>query len=332
MLRFIDIQDKLDHILGTNPSPNHGSFWRGVTRNEFVNLSVYGMKLIIIGDPEASNLIRALRGLPPFGSDLNPRPSGAIIARMPKGGPPASKEDITAIEQWIIDGCPDTEEAIAKSLSLAESSFIDDDVHVRYWRAVDDFFLPGLATPEAAKHVGRMHMPAFQTWIRFALNNEPLKVWTDYLTDNKKSFEFVRLHQRRLLTEFYNGSQDAYFDSIWKFGATLLPLDPLSHALPEHRMNGISDWFIWIAHLDATLRASDISELDLVMARGWQVGLIADGLLRKDEDRPISIPIGDFNSNDSDLQSNVFQAFANADADALKDKMLKRRIEANEVL
>ena len=47
MLRFIDIQDRLDPILGTGPVPNHGSFWRGVTRDEFVNLSVYGMKLSV---------------------------------------------------------------------------------------------------------------------------------------------------------------------------------------------------------------------------------------------------------------------------------------------
>lgn len=39
----------------------------------------------------------------------------------------------------------------------------------------------------------------------------------------------------------YEGSQDALFDSIWKFGGNLLPEDPLSMQRPQHTMNSVRD-------------------------------------------------------------------------------------------
>src|SRR5919107_5989757 len=88
MTGFLDVQDALDRILGVGPPPNHGSFWRGVSRDEFVALRVFGLELVVVGDPEGSNLVRALRGLAPFGSDLPDPPPGSLIRRMPAGGPP----------------------------------------------------------------------------------------------------------------------------------------------------------------------------------------------------------------------------------------------------
>jgi hypothetical protein len=196
---------------------------------------------------------------------------------------------------------------------------------VRYWRKVDDFFL--LGTEETDIHVGRMHQPAFLAWVASALQGQGESVWTDYLAqpENRESFAYVRHHQRRLLLEFYEGSQDALFDSIWKFGGNLLPEDPLSGARPQHTMNDASDWFYWVAHLDATLRADDVSDLGL--ARGWQVGIVADGLLRADADRRPPrrrIPIPDFDPVAPDLKQTVSAAWSAANPGELQAKMLAR--------
>jgi hypothetical protein len=330
MTGFLDVQDALDRILGEGPPPNHGSFWRGVSRDEFVALSVFGLELVVVGDPEASNLVRALRGLAPFGSDLPDSPPDSFIRRMPAGRPPASEEDMALIEGWIRAGCPDepTQAAERAEVTVPEILIVDDDLHVRYWRAVDDFLHPALSSEETRLHVGRMHFAAFQIWAAFALLDEPESVWTDYLAqpENRESFAYVRLHQRRLLLEFYKGSQDALFDSIWKFGGNLLPEDPLSGKRPQHTMNGTRDWFFWVAHLDATLRAEDVSDLDLGLARGWQVGIVADGLLRTDADRPPEdrIPIPDFDPADPDLKQTVSAAWSAANPAELQAKMLAR--------
>jgi hypothetical protein len=330
MTGFRDIQDALDRILGVGLPPDHGSFWRGVSRDEFVALSVFGLELVVVGDPEASNLVRSLRGLAPFGSDLPDPPPDSFMRRMPAGRPPASEEDIALIEGWIRAGCPDepTRAAEQPDIVAREILLVDDDLHVRYWRAVDDFFLPGLSSEETLVHVGRMHVMAFQAWRASVLLGGPESVWTDYLArpENRESFAYIRHHQRRLLLEFYEGSQDGYFDSIWKFGGNLLPADPLSHARPQHTMNSVNDWFFWVAHLDATLRADDVSDLDLGLARGWQVGIVADGLLRTDADRPPGrrIPIPDFDPMAPDLKQTVSAAWSAANPAELRAKMLVR--------
>jgi hypothetical protein len=328
MTGFLDVQDALDRILGVGPPPNHGSFWRGVSRDEFVALSVFGLELIVVGDPEASNLVRSLRGLAPFGSDLPDRPPDSFIPRMPAGRPPASEEDIALIEGWIRAGCPDEPTRAAERAERVARAIphVDDELHVRYWREVDDFFL--LGTEETKAHVGRMHFPAFQAWSASALLGQGESVWTNYLAkpENRESFTYVRHHQRRLLLEFYEGSQDALFDSIWRFGGNLLPEDPLSGARPQHTMNSVNDWFFWVAHLDATLRADDVSDLDLALARGWQVGIVADGLLRTDADRPPGgrIPIPDFDPMAPDLKQSVSAAWSHANPAELRAKMLAR--------
>lgn len=333
---FRDVQRTLDRILGTG-RPNHGAFWQSVTRDQFIQQSVYGMRVVVPGDPNSSNLVKSLRGLPPFGADLNPRPPGAFFPRMPAGGrPPAEEKDIVIIEDWIRSGCPEystrlTLSSSALTAAVESPAIITDQTHVEYWRAVDDFFLPGLSSEETALHVGRMHAAAFQLWAAWALEGQPPSVWSDYLSQPQvqDSFEYVRTHQRRLIIEFYEGSQEALFDSLWKFGANRLPTDPHSHARPEHTMNGVRDWFFWVPHLEATLRATDLSQIDLALARAWQVGIVADGLLRTDADRPESerMPIRDFSAHDPALQANVFNTFSSSIADELQAGMLRRAEE-----
>jgi hypothetical protein len=88
----------------------HGPFWRGVTRDEFVDLEVFGQKLLVVGDSAHSNLVLALKGEVPFGADLDGATENAIFPRMPAGLDPVPPESIHEIEQWIDAGCPEKAE------------------------------------------------------------------------------------------------------------------------------------------------------------------------------------------------------------------------------
>ena len=88
---------------GTPGHPSHGGkgrFWN-LPRNQFVAAVVLGQQVIVLGQPENSAMIKALRGLPPF--------TGAPFPLMPKGRPPVGEPDIAFIEQWIRDGCPEND-------------------------------------------------------------------------------------------------------------------------------------------------------------------------------------------------------------------------------
>ena len=103
--RVVQILD--DAIGGANANIGvHGAFWRGKTRDQFVALKVLGKQLLVIGNGSQSNLIKALRGDAPFGSDLANPPAGATIPRMPDGLPPVTAADIGFISGWIDAGCP----------------------------------------------------------------------------------------------------------------------------------------------------------------------------------------------------------------------------------
>ena len=201
-----------------------------------------------------------------------------------------------------------------------------DDTHVHYWRAVDGFFLPGLASAETMPHVRKVH--SFDNvWGPVAVGGD-LSTWTTFLAQpaNAESFNYIRHHQQRLIQEDYGDSKASLLDSLWKFGGNLLPIDPQSHALPHHTMNGVGDWFSWSPYLDASLRAGDVQPVDINLARGWQIGIVADGLLRTDQDRPEDgrMPIPDFTATDPDLRSKVFSKYADMDVPALIDEMFRR--------
>ncbi|MFM9965430.1 MAG: ferritin-like domain-containing protein [Planctomycetaceae bacterium] len=105
--RFSAIKKILDESVNNeNFGGPHGPFWRSQTRNQFVSFEVPigggrpPVPLLVVGDAAASNLIKALKGEPPFGN-------GQEFPRMPFGFAPLPPEKIAIVEQWINDDCPD---------------------------------------------------------------------------------------------------------------------------------------------------------------------------------------------------------------------------------
>src|ERR1044072_9600741 len=88
MKRFDHVVDILDTAVDHATTIGaHGTSCRGITRDQFIALRVRGKILLVPGNSGDSNIIKALRGLAPFGADLNPPPAGAIFERMPAGLP-----------------------------------------------------------------------------------------------------------------------------------------------------------------------------------------------------------------------------------------------------
>ncbi len=65
MTRFHDVQQIFERVLGGPPSANHGVFWQGVNRDQFVALEVFGLRMVVPGEPGRSWVIGALKGAPP---------------------------------------------------------------------------------------------------------------------------------------------------------------------------------------------------------------------------------------------------------------------------
>lgn len=101
MNRFERVIQILDDAIGgpTASIRAHGTFWRGVTRDQFVAEMVFEHPLIVVGQGGDSNLVKALKGIEPF--------DGSEFRRMPAGRPPVPADQIAFIERWIDDGCPE---------------------------------------------------------------------------------------------------------------------------------------------------------------------------------------------------------------------------------
>ena len=117
-IRVIAILDQSIGGPGINISA-HGAFWRGLSRDQFVAKKVFSLPLVVVGKGAESNLVKALKGQPPFGADLPTPPAGANWPRMPADLPPVPDADIAFIEKWIDDGCPAGTGAVAAVAAVA---------------------------------------------------------------------------------------------------------------------------------------------------------------------------------------------------------------------
>jgi hypothetical protein len=107
MGRYQEIIDVLDTAVGGSTAPigAHGAFWRGKTKDEFIAANIFGQKLLIPGDGAGSNIVKALLGQAPFGSDVGA--PGGIFRRMPAGRLPVPAAKVAVIKAWIDENCPD---------------------------------------------------------------------------------------------------------------------------------------------------------------------------------------------------------------------------------
>ena len=80
MNRFEKVKQILDDSVGGEDIGQHGPFWRGTTREQFVVKRVFGQQLVVVGDGAGSKLVMALKGEAPFGSDVGT--SGAFFRRI----------------------------------------------------------------------------------------------------------------------------------------------------------------------------------------------------------------------------------------------------------
>jgi hypothetical protein len=108
--RFTEVKTILEEAVSNTDIGSHGNFWRGQTRAQFIGMSVFGRPLLLkradgTFDENESNLVKALEGRNPFGSDVGT--AGATFRRMPAGLNPVAPEKVEVIRNWIRDGCPD---------------------------------------------------------------------------------------------------------------------------------------------------------------------------------------------------------------------------------
>lgn len=113
---YAELQAYVDSVLLANGelpvgSP-HKQFWDTLSYSDFVGGNVPNvkdpitqlpMKILVVGDSKASNLVRSLLGTQGTPFD----PVTGDFGQMPANGPPFfSQEQIVPIAAWIDAGCP----------------------------------------------------------------------------------------------------------------------------------------------------------------------------------------------------------------------------------
>ena len=106
-ITYAEVQQLLDSAIGGAEVEirAHHAFWRTLTRDQFITKEVFGNLVVSPGNANGSNLIKALRGEAPFGSDIGT--PGATMRRMPARMNPMPAEDVARIAGWIDEGCPE---------------------------------------------------------------------------------------------------------------------------------------------------------------------------------------------------------------------------------
>lgn len=129
MKRFSEVKSILEDAVGNVAIGAHENFWRDKTRDQFIDFQVFGQILIAkkddgTFDENESNLIKALEGRTPFGSDIGTL--NANLRRMPAGRSPVPQEKIDIIRKWIGDGCPDDDDDSTNGEDTTALSFETD--------------------------------------------------------------------------------------------------------------------------------------------------------------------------------------------------------------
>ncbi|MEL6105362.1 MAG: molybdopterin-dependent oxidoreductase [Planctomycetota bacterium] len=278
--RFARVKQILDEAVDGNEFGSHGAFWRGLTRDQFVEKKLFGfVEIVTVGDGANSKLIQALRGID--------------IQQMPVGYPPVSEQNIRFIEQWIDDGCPndaiidttppDEPDAPDSGPPAAESS-----QHNRFWRDFDNWAMFH-ATEEIQNAVGRVFQLA-PFWASFAKGELTEDQFSALANEDSVRIAIASLaeEQRQTVVSVYGASfnESDLVKSFELFGRGTaqqgLPLDDLRPADPHHQMNGPQMWFNWCTMMDAAHINDQLSPMPFwtLYARCLLIGLMNDGVVR----------------------------------------------------
>jgi hypothetical protein len=244
-------------------------------------MSVLGRQLLVLGKSAESNLIKALQGEAPFGSDIGT--AGAFFRRMPGGRPPVVDPDIDFIAQWIDDGCPDDAPLADGEIDTnGGGPLADPAAHNGYWRDFDNWAM-FQATPEVNDAIGKV-FNAVPHWMAFAKDPAREAAWQSAITEPSTAAAITLLAKRQRDTvRARYGTPVALLtllDSYARFGDDSLPDDPQRPADSRHNMNGPTMWFFWAAFHDACLRLDVHAEFWRGHCRALLLGLMNDGLFR----------------------------------------------------
>jgi hypothetical protein len=323
MKRFAQVVDILETAVnGETIKAPHGNFWRGLSLDQFVALRVLGQQLIVRNDAANSALVKALRGKPPFGSDVVPRPAGAIFRRMPAGRAPVPEQSIAFIEGWINAGCPDDDvtvpavPALAFAVRAAAGNF---DLYNRFFREFDDFFMFQADPSTTGQDIGTFFGVA-SNWPGFIQAPPNIPNWLNQIrtTDVSAAAKFLSDNQLRIMRTNFGDPIDlnSLADAYWHFGSGDLPLDPLRPADMHHWMDGASMWVIWLAFADTCIRLG-------IDAANWSniikfisLGLVGDALFR-DRNASEKLKITRYSANEPDVRGHVTNDFGGLSGDAL---------------
>jgi hypothetical protein len=290
-IRYGRILEILDAAVGTAPVHGHGTFWRGLTRDQFVGKTVAGKQLLVVGRGSDSNLVKALRGEFPFGKDLGV--AGASLARMPARRDPVPGPDIDLIEQWIDDGCPDdVPVSVAARSSLAvETSWVsyttgafrpDPIVHVEYWRDLDNWSLFH-ATDEVRAAIEAAFATAWP-WMDYAKDENQEQTWLAALADEptRQAIDMLAARQQQTVEVHYGVPVPllTVLDGFERFGGNRLPDDAMRPEDPRHTMNDELMWFVLGAFAEACVQLGVSAEFWTFLQRPILCGLLNDGLFR----------------------------------------------------
>ena len=316
--RFARVKQILDQAVDGNEFGSHGAFWRGLTRDQFVEKKLFGfVEIVSVGDGANSKLIQALRGID--------------IQQMPVGYPPVSEENIRFIEQWIDDGCPNDEVAdpsppVGPDEPDSAPPAAESSQHNRFWREFDDWAMFN-ATEEIQNAIGRVFQLA-PFWASFAKGELTLDQFSTLANEDSVRIAIARLakKQRETVLSVYGESfNDAdLVTSFELFGRGTqqqgLPLDDLRPVDPHHQMNGPQMWFNWCTMMDAAHINEQLSPMPFwtLFARCILIGLMNDGVVR---DR---FPVDGFSNSDADISNRIRTHVLNLHAASLFTEMRAR--------
>jgi hypothetical protein len=292
MADYLRIKQILDDAVNGEMFAAHGPFWRSLTRDQFVERSIFGRKLIAKRDdgtldPEESNLVKALEGRDPFGDDMKPPVPGAFWPRMPFRYPPVPDEKILEIRNWIQAGCPEFVDMQPGWIDESGGGPASDPaIHNGFFRDFDNWAMFN-ASPQTSTDIDAFFSIA-PLYFEFAKNATLEANWDAALRSPTVVDAVKRLdeQQRTTVVQHYGKPVPllTLLDGFMRFGGDTLPDDPLRPVDVRHNMNGRSMWFFWAAFTDACMRIAPSTSIPADfwtgLSRGILLGLINDGLFR----------------------------------------------------